>query len=232
MSLATIPISQIMTKTVKTAREEDSVHQAVKTMSEHKISSVVIVGADMKPVGMFTEKDAIRVIAKEKDALGLRLKEVMSSPIISINILTSIKMALVVMATSGIKTLFNLNPLIKLDGYYLLSDYLEIPNLRKRALSYLSAGIKRLWGSVIQKVDEVTPRERRIYLNYGLLAGSYSFILLGLIALKVGGFLIGSYQGWGFILFSGLLMIMFRNPLGKLWKRIDSFIQLWLAEKD
>ncbi len=105
MSLATIPISQIMTRTVKTAREEDSVHQAVKTMSEHKISSVVIVGADMKPVGMFTEKDAIRVIAKEKDALGLRLKEVMSSPIISINVLTSIKMALVVMATKNMNHL-------------------------------------------------------------------------------------------------------------------------------
>ncbi len=33
--------------------------------------------------------------------------------------------ALLVMTLSGIKTLFNLNPFIKLDGYYLLSDYLE-----------------------------------------------------------------------------------------------------------
>src|SRR5207249_7967948 len=41
-------------------------------------------------------------------------------------------LALIVMATSGIKTCFNLNPLIKLDGYYLLSDYLGIPNLRAR----------------------------------------------------------------------------------------------------
>src|SRR5438045_9659583 len=31
-----------------------------------------------------------------------------------------------VMATSGLKTLLNFSPLIKLDGYYLLSDYLEI----------------------------------------------------------------------------------------------------------
>src|SRR5258708_12100337 len=37
---------------------------------------------------------------------------------------------LTVVATSLIKSIFNLNPLIKLDGYYLLSDYLEIPNLR------------------------------------------------------------------------------------------------------
>src|SRR5207244_9974146 len=38
--------------------------------------------------------------------------------------------ALVVMVTSGIKLFFNLNPLIKLDGYYLLSDALGIENLR------------------------------------------------------------------------------------------------------
>jgi hypothetical protein len=51
-------------------------------------------------------------------------------------------LSLLVMATSGVKTLFNLNPLIKLDGYYLLSDWLEIPNLRARAFAYVRS---RLW---------------------------------------------------------------------------------------
>src|SRR5207253_4021415 len=83
-------------------------------------------------------------------------------------------LALVIMATSGIKSLFNLNPLIKLDGYYLLSDYLEVPNLRKRSFSYISAGIKRLCGSAIQGRKETSQRERRIYLTYGLLAGAFS----------------------------------------------------------
>jgi hypothetical protein len=69
-------------------------------------------------------------------------------------------MALVVMATSGVKTLFNWNPLIKLDGYYLLSDWLEIPNLRQRSFGYLRAAPKRLWGRASQERPEVTPRER------------------------------------------------------------------------
>ncbi|MDA2930666.1 efflux RND transporter periplasmic adaptor subunit [Acidobacteria bacterium AH-259-O06] len=128
-------------------------------------------------------------------------------------------LALVVMATSGIKTLFNLNPLIKLDGYYLLSDYLEVPNLRQRAFSYVGGGIKRLWGRARQGMQEATPRERRIYLTYGLLAGVYSFLLLGFIALKFGGFLIGRYQGLGFLLFSVLLMTIFRNPLKKAFSK-------------
>src|SRR5205814_3942267 len=78
-------------------------------------------------------------------------------------------LALVVMATSGIKSLFNMNPLIKLDGYYLLSDYLEIPNLRWRAFGYLMARLKSLGRACPAEFAGASARERRIYLAYGLL---------------------------------------------------------------
>lgn len=116
--------------------------------------------------------------------------------------------ALIIMATSGIKSFFNLNPLIKLDGYYLLSDYLDIPNLRSRAVGYVSAGIKRLFGSSVE-VKETTPRERRIYIVYGLLSLAYTIFILSFIAMRFGGFLMGRIQAFGFIIFMGLIMIMF-----------------------
>ncbi len=122
-------------------------------------------------------------------------------------------LAMIVMATSGIKTFFNLNPLIKLDGYYLLSDYLEIPNLRQKSIEYLKSVIKRLWGSAAAL--NVTRRERRIYVTYGVLAGAYSYWLLSVIALRFGNYLVDQYQGPGFIAFSGLLMVAFKNPLGR-----------------
>lgn len=125
---------------------------------------------------------------------------------------------LVVMATSGIKCFFNFNPLIKLDGYYLLSDYLEIPNLRGRAFAYLSATLKRLAG-LGAAAAEVGPRERRIYLAYGLLAGAYSYTLLTWVALRFGEFFTERYQGFGFALYSGLLLVAFRNPLKRLLPR-------------
>ena len=128
-------------------------------------------------------------------------------------------LALVVMATSGIKIFFNFNPLIKLDGYYLLSDYLDIPNLRQRASSYVGAKIKRLWGSASQEIKEATPRERRIYLIYGLLSGAYSFLLLGFIALRFGGFLMEQYQGLGFVVFLILIAVIFKNPLKRMLLR-------------
>jgi multidrug resistance efflux pump len=124
--------------------------------------------------------------------------------------------ALVVMGTSAIRSLFNLNPLIKLDGYYLLSDALEVPNLRARAFGYLKAMIKRMWGAPLpDTVSDAPRRERRIFLAYSLLAGVYSVWLLGTIALWVGGWLVQRYQGVGFLLFAGLLLAVFRRPLRK-----------------
>ena len=46
------------------------------------------------------------------------------------------------MVVAGISTvLFNGNPLLRYDGYYILSDLLEIPNLAQRATRY--------WGHLV-----------------------------------------------------------------------------------
>lgn len=123
--------------------------------------------------------------------------------------------ALVVLATSGIKTVLNLNPLLKLDGYYLLSDYLELPNLRQRAFAYLRGQMRRALGTATWVLTPETSRERAIYTAYGLLAGAFSFSLLGYLALKFGGFLVERYQGPGFLLFAVLVVAAVRPSLPK-----------------
>jgi multidrug resistance efflux pump len=127
--------------------------------------------------------------------------------------------ALVVAATSGIRLFFNLNPLIRLDGYYLLSDALGIPNLRARAFRYVGDRLARLWGLPARAFPDASPRERRIYLIYGLLAGGYSAWLLGWLAWASGSFLTERYQGAGALLYAGLLVAVFQNRLrGWTWK--------------
>jgi putative peptide zinc metalloprotease protein len=110
--------------------------------------------------------------------------------------------ALVVLATTGIRMLFNVNPLIKLDGYYLLADALDIPNLRARAFRFLRG-----------MASEASARERRIFVAYGILAGAYTTLLLGSIAWWAAGYLIGAYHGLGFAIFVALMSLLFRNPL-------------------
>ena len=132
--------------------------------------------------------------------------------------------ALVVVVTSGIKLFFNLMPLIKLDGYYLLSDYLEIPNLRARAFGYLRDRVRRLCTSVPYETQRVTRRERVIYVTYGILAGAYSVLLLGYIAVMVGSFLVERYQGTGAVAYAGLLFLAFRRPLSTAFMKAPALV--------
>src|SRR5262249_45642573 len=50
---------------------------------------------------------------------------------------------------------------------------------------------------------------------YGVLAGAYSTWLIGFILLNLGAFLTRRYEGWGAVVFGGLLIVLFRNPLRK-----------------
>ncbi|HEY3225786.1 MAG TPA: HlyD family efflux transporter periplasmic adaptor subunit, partial [Planctomycetota bacterium] len=128
-------------------------------------------------------------------------------------------LALIVMATCGIRTFFNLNPLIKLDGYYLLTDLLSVPNLRPRAFGWIFAHLRRSLG-LAAEVPDASPRERRIYLVYGLLALTFSYWLLTEVLFALGRYLTWHYQGWGFAMITGLTMATFlpRLRLPKKWR--------------
>ena len=125
--------------------------------------------------------------------------------------------ALLVMTLSGIKTLFNLNPFIKLDGYYLLSDYLELPNLRKRSFRYVGGLVKRLVGVGQHIVTDPSPRERRVYLAYGLLGSVTSISVLAYVVVTAGSYLIDTHQSMALMLFAGLAGTKSRRKLRKLF---------------
>jgi multidrug efflux pump subunit AcrA (membrane-fusion protein) len=82
------------------------------------------------------------------------------------------QLALIVIVFAGLQTLVNFNPLIKLDGYYMLSDYLEIPNLRQKAL-------KTLWDRVAGRPEpRLSQREERAQVLYGAASMVFSTTLL------------------------------------------------------
>lgn len=125
--------------------------------------------------------------------------------------------SLVLIGTSGIRILLNLNPLIKLDGYYVLSDWLEIPNLRARAFAFIRLWARRPWQ--LSRID-LPPGEKRIYLWYGLAGMGFTIWILGYIATAVAGFLTEQLQGIGFIIFVGILLLIFIKPIAKLKAKI------------
>lgn len=90
-----------------------------------------------------------------------------------------------VMCVAGTNLIFNFNPLIKLDGYYILNDWVDIPNLRQKAFGFLSARIRSVLGLVPGRIIPASRRDRFIYIAYGVTASVYSGGLILLFALLV-----------------------------------------------
>ncbi|MFN2310246.1 MAG: peptidase M50 [Gammaproteobacteria bacterium] len=75
--------------------------------------------------------------------------------------------------------LFNLNPLARFDGYYALTDWIEIPNLASRAARYYSYLTQRYLLRLEDSVSPAqTPGERRWYQGYGAAAFCYRWYIL------------------------------------------------------
>lgn len=81
------------------------------------------------------------------------------------------------MGIAYLTVFMNVNPLLKFDGYYLLSDALEIPGLRERSLSFIRTRLFPKLGS-----REKFSREEIVFAIYGLLSAIwlvYALFLMG-----------------------------------------------------
>jgi putative peptide zinc metalloprotease protein len=72
---------------------------------------------------------------------------------------------------SYIDDIFNFMPLLKLDGYYVLMDWLEIPELRERSLAFIKGP---LWQALLDR--EKLSRREVLYAVFGILSAIYSFL--------------------------------------------------------
>ena len=92
-----------------------------------------------------------------------------------------------VMLIGGVSTLlFNGNPLLRFDGYYVLADAVEIPNFASRATKYLAYLTKRyLLGARDLKSPATAPGERTWFVCYGIAAFVYRLFIMTVIILFV-----------------------------------------------
>lgn len=91
-----------------------------------------------------------------------------------------------VMLIAGVSTvLFNANPLLRFDGYYMLADATQIPNLRARANQYLGyLAESRLFGLQLPEF-EASRGERRWFLFFAVASFIYRTFLMFAIAIFV-----------------------------------------------
>ena len=74
--------------------------------------------------------------------------------------------------------IFNANPLLRYDGYYILSDWLEIPNLRQKSSEYALGLIKRhLFRVKLQQ--PLPPVVQRVWLFFYAITSSIYRVFVG-----------------------------------------------------
>jgi putative peptide zinc metalloprotease protein len=111
---------------------------------------------------------------------------------------------------------FNGNPLIKLDGYYFLSQWLRLPNLMDRAGEWRRGFLRRIvFGERNEASARFTKRERQILAAYGLLSFVYTVALRLFIVIFLGSYLIDWFHLPGLLLTIVLALFYARRPLGQ-----------------
>jgi putative peptide zinc metalloprotease protein len=89
-----------------------------------------------------------------------------------------------IMLITGVAVvLMNLNPLIKLDGYYLLGELIGLPTLKEDSTEYLSGWIKRNVFRMPVEVPYLRAGRRLFFVIYAPLSGIYSYLIL-LVAVR------------------------------------------------
>jgi putative peptide zinc metalloprotease protein len=85
-----------------------------------------------------------------------------------------------VMLIASVSTvLFNGNPLLRFDGYYIVSDLLEIPNLHQRSAKALSSLLGRYWLGLPPSPDPLLPQNRMwAFAAFTVLAFVYRIFIM------------------------------------------------------
>jgi putative peptide zinc metalloprotease protein len=118
-----------------------------------------------------------------------------------------------VILVAGVSTLlFNANPLLRYDGYYILADWLEIPNLGQRANDYLGYLVNRYLFGVEGGTSPISsPGERGWFFGYAI--GSFFYRMLMMVSIAV--LVATQFFVLGVLLAIWAIVSMLVLPLGK-----------------
>jgi len=122
--------------------------------------------------------------------------------------------ALCLMTLCSVSTfMFNANPLMRFDGYYILADWMEVPNLREKANKFVG----RVASAVCLGIESPTPAymspwRKALFAIYAITSYIYRWVItfsilfflatwlkpykLELLSYLLAGFALGSMIGW------------------------------------
>lgn len=122
--------------------------------------------------------------------------------------------AMIFVLGSLLNVAFNANPLIKLDGYYFLSQLLYLPNLMEKSREYWRNLLNRMsfgeW-----RVMRLTAKQRAAYFIFGPLSLLYTIALTFVMLGYLNEFLVARLNLFGYGLTGLAAAVLLRQPLKK-----------------
>jgi len=135
----------------------------------------------------------------------------------------------VIMVTGIGVTLLNLNPLIKLDGYYIFSEVIGEAELYELSAAYVSSWFKKHILRLPVEVEFVPRRRRVLYLVYSMLSQAYGTLLLVVVAIFFYHIIRSFSPDYAWIPGWGIGFYMFRTKIRELVRLMKN---VYLDKKD
>ena len=109
--------------------------------------------------------------------------------------------------------LFNINPLIKVDGYYALSSLLQIPDLREMAWKTVGASFQKHILRLPVEAPPTTRRKRIIYWVYGIFSMMYTATIMYFIYTIFRNFYFRYFPDFGVVFLILTLTYVFKKKV-------------------
>jgi len=117
-------VKNIMCKKVITAKENLSAKEAVKLLDERHVGSIVVVDDERKVIGIFTERDAIRLMSNDFD-MAKSLGNCMSRHVVTISLEASYDEAKRLLLSHSIRHLPVTDEAGKLIGLFSIRGFFD-----------------------------------------------------------------------------------------------------------
>jgi putative peptide zinc metalloprotease protein len=140
----------------------------------------------------------------------------------------------IILITGIAVIVINLNPLIKLDGYYFLTEAIDMPDLKERSTAFLTGWFQ----SHILRLNvetPVVPRSRApFYILYAIVSGTYSYAVLFVVVRLTYNVASNWLAEFALLPAGALAFLIFRSRLRALrgvivrvWNQVIASNNLW-----
>lgn len=166
-------VEQVMTTGVVTVAHDAPIGESLALMAGPEISCVVVAANDRRPVGIMTERDVVKLVADGIDPATVQVDRVMSSPVVTVTVGTTVHKVAQVMSQERIRRVVVIDDEGEIKGIITQSDIIK--GLEGKYIESLKEIIREKESIFQQTARELL--DKTVYLD-NILSSSVSMAII------------------------------------------------------